>query len=91
MSFLSANATDLRGARVGMLGSRYAVFAKDGRQLSGPTGSVEEAEAMLDRRRRALRQIARPCITCTKPFDSEGPHNRMCPDCRNNAQEAVAV
>ena len=25
----------------------------------------------------------RPCITCGAPFDSEGPHNRMCDACRD--------
>ena len=24
----------------------------------------------------------RPCLCCTKTFLSEGPHNRLCPDCR---------
>jgi len=27
----------------------------------------------------------RPCLTCGKPFPSEGPGNRMCKDCRNRA------
>lgn len=27
----------------------------------------------------------RPCLTCGTPFQSDGPHNRMCPECRRNA------
>lgn len=27
----------------------------------------------------------RPCITCGKPFRSQGPHNRMCNPCRSSA------
>lgn len=26
----------------------------------------------------------RPCLRCTRPFDSEGPHNRLCKDCRQD-------
>lgn len=28
----------------------------------------------------------RACMTCTKPFLSEGPHNRMCGSCRQLSQ-----
>lgn len=27
--------------------------------------------------------ISRPCMTCEKPFLSEGKHNRLCAHCRN--------
>lgn len=34
-----------------------------------------------------------PCMTCREPFDSEGPHNRMCATClsalRTNASPSV--
>lgn len=36
------------------------------------------AESVRPRRRTAQR----PCITCRKPFASEGPHHRMCAPCR---------
>jgi hypothetical protein len=29
--------------------------------------------------------VKRPCLRCEKPFDSEGPHNRMCNGCRSYA------
>jgi hypothetical protein len=25
----------------------------------------------------------RPCLKCSNPFNSEGPHNRLCGNCRN--------
>ena len=28
---------------------------------------------------------ARPCLRCRKPFESEGPHNRLCGSCSNRA------
>jgi transposase-like protein len=30
----------------------------------------------------------RDCLTCSAPFWSEGPHNRMCPGCRSYASSA---
>lgn len=27
-------------------------------------------------------RISRPCLCCGRSFDSEGPHNRLCPSCR---------
>lgn len=27
----------------------------------------------------------RPCLRCRKPFESEGPHNRLCKACANRA------
>lgn len=29
----------------------------------------------------------RPCMTCQKPFESEGKHNRMCKYCRAHAND----
>jgi hypothetical protein len=25
--------------------------------------------------------VTRPCLRCCKPFESEGPHNRLCGSC----------
>jgi hypothetical protein len=32
----------------------------------------------------------RKCMTCTEPFMSEGPHNRMCPKCRHLSEGIAA-
>ena len=29
--------------------------------------------------------VERPCISCRKPFESEGAHHRMCGRCRTDA------
>ena len=40
------------------------------------------AEMKREKLERAARRKRRPCITCGKPFLSEGPHHRMCAPCR---------
>lgn len=59
---------------------RWAVF-RDGRKISGEQGRdiIEEQVARLARQ---AGERVRPCITCQRPFRSEGPHNRMCDRCR---------
>jgi DNA-binding CsgD family transcriptional regulator len=50
----------------------------------------------LDRARRAQiskasheakKRTRRPCLCCGQPFMSEGPHNRLCSNCRSKSQE----
>ena len=36
--------------------------------------------------RRQASGTERPCITCRRPFLSEGPHHRMCDACRETAE-----
>jgi hypothetical protein len=43
---------------------------------------AEEALGVL--MRSALHSI-RACISCKRPFESSGTHNRMCPNCRARA------
>lgn len=33
------------------------------------------------------RRVERRCMTCTRPFMSEGNHNRMCEECRAGARD----
>jgi hypothetical protein len=40
---------------------------------------------------RADRLRVRPCLSCKAPFESEGPHNRMCPACNQRAQTVVWI
>jgi len=62
-------------------GAYHAVFAGK-TKVSGPLGSLEIATATRDRLDRERGQSRRRCMTCTKPFSSDGPHNRMCESCR---------
>lgn len=45
-----------------------------------------QAEGWLERQLPRLKGMsarkARPCLRCSEVFDSEGPHNRMCAQCR---------
>ena len=72
------------GYAIERLGSRTFRVRLDGRIISGTLYSHDAAHDFIarhmekngpDRRRRA-------CLTCGAEFDSEGPHNRMCPRCR---------
>lgn len=46
-----------------------------------------QAMARLERHKRPTPHrpttTPRACLRCTKTFDSEGPHNRLCGSCRN--------
>ena len=33
----------------------------------------------------------RTCLKCDRPFESEGPGNRLCPACQNTARERARV
>ena len=46
--------------------------------------SEERAWAQIDRHKRQDTLTTRRCMTCEKPFTSEGRHNRMCTPCRND-------
>ena len=34
---------------------------------------------------RAAKVITRPCLRCSKPFESQGIHNRLCGHCRHSS------
>jgi|NOAtaT_6_FD_contig_31_3075754_length_756_multi_2_in_0_out_0_1 hypothetical protein len=38
-----------------------------------------------------LPKAVRKCITCTTPFESDGPHNRMCDRCREKLTNASST
>ena len=43
----------------------------------------------MGERERAKPRTKRPCLCCKKPFMSEGAHNRLCNECKNNEQFGV--
>jgi hypothetical protein len=57
----------------------------NGQPLGRAYASEERAWAQIDRHKRKETLTQRPCLTCSKPFASEGPHNRMCSPCRNDS------
>lgn len=56
-------------------------WAQMGAQLNIAGYSLE---SWYNRRTRLDRATLsqRPCMCCRKPFESEGAHNRLCPECR---------
>lgn len=77
--------------RVFWAGNGYTIERPDGRIARGRWGSKAQAETRvtnLEREDRATLDRTRPCITCRTPFQSEGPHNRMCTQCRTRQADA---
>ena len=59
----------------------FAVFRGE-EQVSGMRYDRVSVELRCEELARAARRKRRPCITCGKPFLSDGPHHRMCKGCR---------
>jgi len=53
------------------------------RLTARPTGNARSAQT--DTRHKSM---MRPCLTCSKPFWSEGAHNRICPRCKADNESA---
>ncbi|USA39884.1 hypothetical protein NCF86_01595 [Pelagerythrobacter marinus] len=66
------------GASFGLIGWRYAHRPVWVDTVRG-TGLVREAVEPI------------PCLTCRKPFESVGPHNRMCHSCRTAGVSPFAI
>ena len=67
-------------ARAKELGGQMTVSqiaAEIGRPVSSVYSLLNTASQTARRQ-----EAKRPCMTCGKPFGSEGPHNRMCRSCR---------
>jgi hypothetical protein len=61
--------------------------------IYGTYASAAQARATCSTRQREAdhraRVVTRPCMCCRAPFDSEGPHNRLCPLCRRRGSEPM--
>lgn len=62
-------------------GGTYYVM-RDGVEVAGPYHNHGRAEERLGVLEARAAKVQRKCMTCTQPFMSEGPHNRMCKSCR---------
>ena len=60
----------------------FAIFDANDVQVSGAIAGIVVAEAKLEAMTAEARRRVRPCLSCEKPFQSDGNHNRMCPTCR---------
>lgn len=75
------NPTDPNGLHLRRNHWGWAVYEGQ-EQLTNPTDRQDTAERHLDEIERARRTKRRNCMCCQTHFLSEGPHNRLCPDCR---------
>ena len=71
----------------------HTVRAIDPRKLTQPVALAvyrdhEDAVYALDRAMKELKRQERKCIPCGRKFMSDGPGNRMCPNCRPQAHDA---
>tara|TARA_R110002094_G_scaffold53154_10_gene64545 strand:+ start:523 stop:765 length:243 start_codon:yes stop_codon:yes gene_type:complete len=62
----------------------------DGVVVFGPN-TIAQAEEKRDALERKARHKIRKCLTCPQEFMSEGPHNRMCGQCRKRGASAESV
>lgn len=68
-------------------GNSYAVYEAGGRVspfCSSRDGAFSYIPG-LERKRRRETAIERPCLCCSTIILSEGPHHRLCDDCRRSA------
>lgn len=62
----------------------------DGRSGAAPAGGRHDSHESPYSRPGPARITRRPCLCCGRAFDSEGPHNRLCDDCRNRYRQSLA-
>ena len=66
-------------------GYSYFVLDADDEVVGGGFTSHAMAALSMERLQRASQSGYRPCMSCQKPFLSEGSHNRLCPRCKSRA------
>ncbi|WP_299165851.1 hypothetical protein [uncultured Tateyamaria sp.] len=66
----------------------YNVLSGD-QNAAGPFNNKWRAEQVRDQLQAKARLTVRPCLTCGGDFESEGPHNRMCDECRITKREVL--
>lgn len=63
-------------------GSIYLLLNEKGRSTGQVYWTEADAEAARLELTRKAQQKIRICMSCQKPFESEGSHNRMCLLCK---------
>ena len=63
-------------------GALFYLVATDGAVVGLGYVNRRDAEEALGILLRSSQRTMRPCISCGRPFESSGPHNRMCPRCK---------
>jgi hypothetical protein len=62
-------------------GTSFALY-RGAKQVAGPYWNKETALRAAERIEKQAKVKKRPCMHCRRAFTSEGPHNRLCNDCR---------
>ncbi|MGZ9811253.1 hypothetical protein ACXN5S_12395 [Pseudoroseicyclus sp. H15] len=67
--------------KVKTFGPGWAVY-RGAERVTSSYLHFDRAVAAAERLEKKSEATERPCITCSRPFLSEGPGNRMCNPCR---------
>lgn len=67
----------------------YAVFRGE-EKISGTYKDEDFALERRDKIAESQKARVRPCLKCRTPFQSEGPHHRMCRLCRRGVDDSGA-
>ena len=71
--------------RIEKRGALFYIVGTNGHVVGLGHARREDAENSLGDLLRSSVRIVRTCMTCERPFESEGSHNRMCPPCKRRA------
>jgi hypothetical protein len=66
-------------------GALFYVVASNGQVTGRGYARREDAEESLGDLLRSSQRGIRTCMSCRKPFESEGSHNRMCDQCKRRS------
>ena len=66
-------------------------LAQIGKALNRPPSSINSCLIWLRTHAADGTAKTRPCLSCTKPFPSDGPHNRLCPRCASRPISPYAL
>jgi hypothetical protein len=71
----------------------YLVYAPDRQIVAGPFTDRNRALMDCEQRQRVAdakqKRGPRPCMCCRQEFDSDGPHNRLCSNCRQGSHDTL--
>jgi tRNA(Ile2) C34 agmatinyltransferase TiaS len=69
--------------KVARRGALFYVVHSNGKAASVGYARLEDAEEHLSSLAREAQRSVRICLSCQKPFESEGSHNRRCNRCKS--------
>lgn len=67
-------------------GALFYVLGPNGKLLGRGYVRREDAEESLRELLLSSQRSVRTCLSCERPFESEGTHNRMCAPCKRRSR-----